>query len=162
MNFNQRLERAIERGTHARDSRQREAEAARLSEEECRNLHSKHRIDLSEYIANCLKKLADHFPGFRFESVIGEDGWGAKVNRDDVNITSAGRRGENQYSRLELLVSPYSSAHILELVCKGTIRNREVLNRTHYDMLSQLDAATFEEMVDLWVLEYAEAFAAQK
>ncbi|HEX6986394.1 MAG TPA: hypothetical protein VF170_13510 [Planctomycetaceae bacterium] len=158
MNFEQRLERAIQRGRNAKAELGREEAARRMTEEELRHLHSSARLELAEHIDNCLRAVADRFPGFTFSTIAGEDGWGAKVTRDDVRL---GRGpAETVFSRLELLVRPFSSAHIVELVAKGTIRNREVLNRTHYQRLNQLDVASFTEQIDLWVLEYAERFAA--
>jgi hypothetical protein len=47
----------------------------------------------------------------------------------------------------------------LELSAKGTIRNKEVYNRTHYQRLTEADPKTFVEMIDLWILEYAELYA---
>jgi hypothetical protein len=160
MEFEKRLERAIERGQHTRDAKSRRQAEAAMTEEELKSLHAKYRLELSEYIESCLRKLADHFPGFRFSTIVGEDGWGAKVSRDDIGVTP-GRQRENYYSRLEMLIRPYSSAHIVELTAKGTIRNKEVITRTNYQFLSQVDAESFTELIDLWILEYAELYAAR-
>ncbi|MGC1275168.1 MAG: hypothetical protein WBC44_15800 [Planctomycetaceae bacterium] len=158
MDFQQRLDRAIQRGRTAKEELGREAAARRMTEEELRHLHSTARLELAEHVDTCLRSLADRFPGFNFSTVAGEDGWGAKVTRDDVRL---GRGASNTvFSRLELLVRPFGAAHIIELTAKGTIRNREVLNRSHYQRLGQLDVASFTEQIDLWVLEYAERFAA--
>lgn len=158
MNFEQRLERAIERGRHAKAERGREAAARQLTEEELRHLHSSARLELAEHIDSCLRSVADRFPGFAFATIAGEDGWGAKISRDDVRLGRGA--AETVFSRLEMLVRPFSSARIVELVAKGTIRNREVLNRTHFQRLDQMDVSSFTEQIDLWVLEYAERFAA--
>ena len=72
-----------------------------------------------------------------------------------------GRSAGTEYSRLEVLVRPYSSAHIIELVGKGTIRNKELFQRTHYQFLNQVDLQSLLNLVDLWVLEYAEMYAAR-
>jgi hypothetical protein len=106
-----------------------------------------------------LRKLADHFPGFRYESVLSEAGWGAKISRDDLAFSTD--RRESRYSRLELLIRPLGPAQIVELAAKGTVRNKEVFNRTHYQQLSEVDVDSFSEMIDLWVLEYAEQYAAR-
>ena len=131
-----------------------------MSEDELRTLHSQCRIELSEHIENCLRKLADHFLGFQFETVVSEDGWGAKVVRDDLGV-SKGRQPENFYSRLVMLVPPFSPTRIVELAAKGTIRNKEVFNRTHFQFLSQADLDSFSELIDLWVLEFAEQYSAR-
>lgn len=161
MDFDKRLEQAIARGARAKDAEGRKQAQQSLSEEDLRILHSRHRLDLSEHVEECLRKLADHFPGFRFQTVVGEEGWGAKIVRDDVSL-EPGRPVQNLYSRLELLVTPFGPARIVELVAKGTIRNKEILRRAHYKPLDQFDLESFTDVVDLWLLEYAEAFAARK
>lgn len=160
MEFDQRLQRAIQRGQQTRSSRDREAAEQQLSSEELRNRHSKARLELTERIESCLRKLTDHFPGFRYESILTEEGWGSRVTRDDLSL-GRGRPG-SLYSRLEMLVTPLGTAPIIELVAKGAIRNREVLSRRHFQQLEQVDVESFAEMVDLWVLEYAEQFSASE
>jgi hypothetical protein len=159
MDFDKRLQRAIVRGQRTRDVEGRAQAERALSTEELKNLHSKVRLDLSERIEQCLRKLADHFPGFRYESVFSEAGWGAKISRDDLAFSTD--RRESRYSRLELLIRPLGPAQIVELAAKGTVRNKEVFNRTHYQQLSEVDVDSFSEMIDLWVLEYAEQYAAR-
>jgi hypothetical protein len=159
MDFDKRLEKAIDRGrqTRAADGQKQAKDA--MSIEDLKNLHSKCRLDLSEHIETCLQQLVDHFPGFRFQSVVSEDGWGAKVSRDDY----VGGRGDvnNLYSRAEMLIRPFSSTHIIELAAKATVRNKEVFNRSHFQFLNQVDVDSFRELIDLWALEYAEQFAAR-
>src|SRR5262245_6202048 len=119
MDFEQRLERAIGRGARARQNKGREVADKAVSEEELKNTHSKVRLDLSEHIDACLQKLADYFPGFRFQTVVTDEGWGAKISRDDYKV-APGRDAESRYSRLEMLVRPFSSTHIVEITAKGT------------------------------------------
>lgn len=161
MEFEQRLQRAIQRGEQTRIARDEERASRQMSTEEQRTAHNAARIDLSERIEICLRKLAETFPGFRYESVFGERGWGARIHRDDLQL-QRGNPSSNLYSRLELLVTPLGTAPIVELVAKGTIRNREVLQRRHFQQLEQLDLQSFAELIDLWVLEYAELYAATK
>ena len=58
-------------------------------------------------------------------------------------------------------IRPFSSLCVLELLAKGTIRNKEIFNRTHFEKLADADPETFRELIDVWVLEYAELFAAR-
>ena len=160
MDFNQRLERAIERGQKRRSEEDRERAERAMTEEECKNLHSKARLELSDHIEKCLRKLVDYFPGFEFQSVVDADGWGARISRDDL-APGGGRGLDRFYSRIEMVVRPYSSSHIVELVARGTIRNKEVLSRSHFHLLSQLDLEAFSDLIDQWVLEYAEKFSAR-
>lgn len=157
MDFKERLERAVERGLRTGDERARLAAEQALGEEELKRLHTQNRLELSEQIERCLRELGNHFPGFRYETVVGDRGWGAAITRDDL-VLSQGKR-TSQFSRLEMTVRPFSALHVLELVAKGTIRNKEIYNRSQYQLLSKVDLASFGELVDLWVLEYAELFA---
>lgn len=50
---------------------------------------------------------------------------------------------------------------MLELAGKGTIRNKEAFNRTWFEKLEEASPEKFEELIDAWVLEYAELYAAQ-
>jgi hypothetical protein len=160
MDFDNRLEQAIERGQRIRNSREQTEHQKTLSEEELKNLHSSVRLNLSEHIESCLRSLSDHFPGFRFETVVDDSGWGARINRDDLSM-GRGRR-DNHYSRLQVLVKPYSAAaKIVEITAKGTVRNRELLNRTHYQFLAELNEDGLQEVIDMWILEFAEQYSAQ-
>jgi hypothetical protein len=161
MDFEKRLEKAIERGQRRGDARQSEQEQRAMTEEELRRLHAQHRLTLSEHIENCLRALPQHFPGFRYETIVDQRGWGAAVRRDDLVIEPGKGRGEF-FSRLEMVIRPFSSAQVLELSAKATIRNKEIFQRTHFQRLAEVDIASFSELIDLWVLEYAEQFAASQ
>jgi hypothetical protein len=158
MSFRERLHKASERGRQEREARIDAAAAQALSEEECRRLHSKYRLALNEHIERRLHELADNFPGFRFQTIVGEEGWGAAVTRDDVGIAEGRRR--NFFSRLQIVVGPFNTYHVLEIVAKGTVRNKETFSRNHYQRLADVDEESFRELVELWVLDYAEQFAA--
>lgn len=160
MTFEDRLQKAIERGQRRSEAKLREAEAKALSESELKSLHSKYRLQLSEHIEKCVRQLPNFFPGFRFETIFGDRGWGAACSRDDLRVES-GRRRESDYSRLEMTVRPVSALHVLELVGKGTIRNKEVFSRNYYEQVQDVDIDKFIQFVDVWVLEYAELYAAQ-
>ncbi len=158
MSFRERLQRASERGKQARSAQLNEAAAKALSEEECRRLHSQYRLALTDHIEKCLGELADSFPGFRVETVMDEAGWGAAVSRDDLGLT-AGRRG-TFFSRLRIVVGPYSQYHVLDITAKGTVRNKEILSRNHYQRLAEVDLETFRELIETWALDYAELYSA--
>ncbi len=159
MDFEHRLQKAIERGHKRKQAEQHEARRRELTEQEIKSLHTQYRLLLSEHIENCVKKLANHFPGFQYETLYGDRGWGGACNRDNIELSS-GRR-MNQFSRLEMTIRPYSSASVLELTAKGTIRNKEMFNRVHYEPIPDVDPQDFIELIDLWVLEYAELYAAK-
>ena len=159
MDFHKRLEKAIERGHRTGSARARAKAEKAISEKELARLHSQYRLELSERIEGCLKQLAHHLPGFRFETIVGEQGWGAAISRDDIEVQSS--RRTNYFSRLEMVIRPASSYHVLDLAAKATIRNKEFFNRSHYQRLTEVDTTSFDEMIDLWVLEYAELYAAK-
>ncbi|MFO1092868.1 MAG: hypothetical protein U0992_06060 [Planctomycetaceae bacterium] len=159
MDFDNRLQRAIQRGQQTRAEAGRAAAARELSAEEQKSVYSRTRLQVIEHIEDCLKKLADHFPGFSFQPLMRDDAWGASVSRDDLAV----HRGEGPktlYSRLEMTVSAPGTAGIIELVGKGTIRNKEVFHRRNFQRLNQVDVLSFNELIDLWSLEYAELYAA--
>lgn len=157
--FEKRLARAIERGHRTSDERARAEAAKALSEQELRSLHSQYRLELSEHIERCLRSLPNHFPGFDFEPVVTERGWGAAVSRDDVDLRARGRR-TNFFSRLEIVIRPISDYLVLDLAAKATVRNKEVFARNHYQRLGDVDLESFTELIDIWVLEFAEKYAA--
>ena len=159
MDFHDRLQRAVQRGEQRRSESARNQALEQLSEEESKALHAQARAELSDHIESNLKHLAETFPGFEFQTVLSNDGYGAKVRRDDLR-SRGGRPMTHEYSHLELLVRSYSSARILEVVCRGAIANKEVLSRSAFQFLNQLDLDSLQQQVDQWVLEYAERFAA--
>jgi hypothetical protein len=59
-----------------------------------------------------------------------------------------------------MTIRPFSSSHVVELTAKGTIRNREIFNRAHFELIHEVDEQTFINLIDVWVLEYAEQYAA--
>lgn len=158
MDFEQRLQKAIQRGQQ-RGRTKPATDDGGLTDEDRRRMHSQFRLQLSEHIENCVRKLPLHFPGFQYETIFGERGWGAACRRDDVDL-KRGQRG-NLYSRLEMTVRPYSNLNVLELVAKGTIHNKEIFNRSHFEKVEDADPDKFIELVDLWILEYAELYAAK-
>ncbi len=158
MDFRQRLQLAAERGQRARSEREKQAAAEALTEEEYRRLHAKYRLELTEHIEKCLAQLADNFPGFKYETIVGEQGWGGAVSRDDLQL-EAGRR-RNAYSRLQVLVGTFNTYQVLEISAKGTVRNKENFNRQHYKKLDDADLDDFRQLVERWVLDYAEQYAA--
>ena len=158
-NFEKRLAKAIERGHRAGDERARAEAQKALSEKELRGLHTQYRIELSEHIERCLRRLPSHLPGFQVESIVAERGWGAAASRDDVDLRASSRR-TNFFSRLEILIRPLSEYYVLDVTAKATVRNREVFSRNHYQRLVEVDIDSFTELIDLWILEFAEKYAA--
>jgi len=160
MEFEQRLRAAIERGQRRGDAAAHEAAARAMTEEDFRRLHSQVRLALSDHIEACVKKLPNFFPGFQCETMYGDRGWGGACFREDLRLTRGVRT--NEYSRLEITVRPYSALHVLDLAAKGTIRNKEVFNRNFYEPLAEADEEKFRQLIDAWVLEYAELYAARE
>jgi hypothetical protein len=58
-------------------------------------------------------------------------------------------------------VRPLSSVLVVDLAAKGTIRNKEAFVRNYYERIADTDVEKFIQLIDAWVLEYAEMFAAQ-
>ncbi|MDX1961523.1 MAG: hypothetical protein SFX18_00130 [Pirellulales bacterium] len=157
--FESRLSQAIQRGRQSAQASKAAAQRAALTEEQLRRLHSQYRLELAEHIESCLSKMGDHFPGFRLESVVGDRGWGAAAARDDVQMASG--KASTVFSRIEVTVRPYSTAQVLEIGVRGTIRNKEVLQRSLYHPLTDAQVARLIDQIDLWLVEYAELYAAR-
>jgi hypothetical protein len=156
--FEDRLQKAIQRGQQARVAGDASQEADAATEEEMRLKHSQFRNELSEHIENCLRKLCDHFPGFDYSTVLNEKGWGARISRDDIKLGRG--TAKNEYSRLEVLVRPFNDTLIVEISTKGTIRNRESLNRSNFKFLKDATRDVLKQIVDGIVLEFAEQYSA--
>jgi hypothetical protein len=157
--FKSRFESAIERGQQRREHTADEAKRKELSEEELRRLHTSFRLSLSESIDAKIQNVIDAFPGFRQEALFGEVGWGTACYRDDLLIRN-GRRS-NQYSRFEMVIRPFSDLRVLDLKGKGTVKNRELFNRTLFRNIDEVDVQEFEDVIDAWTIEYAEQYAAK-
>ena len=160
--FEDRLSKAIERGRRAGDAEEQRRAAEALNEQELRNLYGNLRLALTEHIEKTLRELIRQVPGFQFETVMNDRGWGSAVFRDDIQIDPSTRRRSNLYSRWEVVVRPLSDYLVFELSAKGTILNRELLNRDLYRPLGEVDATEFHELVDRWTLEFAELYASKQ
>jgi len=157
--FESRLESAINRGRHRASQSASQERQKELTEEEKRRMHTTYRLALSERIEKAIQRVADHFPGFRQESMYGEVGWGAACYRDDLRIEQGQRT--NQYSRLEMVIRPHSDSQVLDLKGKGTVMNRELFNRNFFVPIPDVDSNEFENLIDSWAIEYAEVYASK-
>ena len=161
MDFERELEQAIERG-QARGGAQSEArKQEQASKEDIRNRHNEFRLNLSEHIEKCLNKLANHFPGFQYETLYGHRGWGGAIARNDLDRGPDGRAG-SFFSRLEITVRPQNEFNVVNIAGKGAIRDKEIFTWNHFEDVLEADQASFEATIDKWVLEYAEQFAARR
>ncbi|MFO0925309.1 MAG: hypothetical protein U0905_22845 [Pirellulales bacterium] len=75
--FEDRLKAAIERGKNRGQRAQEELAQQQATVEQLRRQHTQIRLTISEHIESIVKRLADYFPGFRYENVFGESGWEA-------------------------------------------------------------------------------------
>ena len=155
MDFEEQLKQAISRGKQRADTEKAAGASRKLTEEEVRRHHTDYRLVLSEHIEEGLRRLAQHFPGFTYETVYGERGWGGAIKRDDL------MRGGSFYSRLELVVRPLNQFNVVNISGKGTVKNREIANWNHFQEIEQVDLAEFKAKIDSWILNYAEQFAAR-
>jgi hypothetical protein len=156
--FEDQLRKAIERGQRANDALQAEQKLARLSADQLKIRHNDFRLKLSDRIEVTLKSLVNQLPGFAYENIYGERGWGGAVSRDELLMTRGQRR--SVYSRLEITVKPLSDLEIVDLAGKGTVKNREIFVRNHFRTIQESELDEFLEMVDRWVLEFAQLYMA--
>lgn len=158
--FEERLKNAVARGSNRAESLQAAEERKRQEAEELKRLHTKYRLELSEHIEHAIKKLIDMFPGFRYQSVFSDAGWGSACLRDDLIIEKGTR--SNKYSRLEIVVRAVNEFSVLDLQAKGTIADRELMTRSLYHPIAQVDMAKFRKAVDDWIVAYAELYAMKR
>lgn len=157
MDFSKRLEQAIQRGEESSKSAEEAKAAQSLTIEELKNRHATAQLELSEHIERCMLSLVDQIPGFRLGTIADDRGWGAAVSRDDFAPRNSGQR--SYYSRLEVHVRPFTEHAVLNLVGKGTVRNKEVFKRNFFEDILKADVDQFKQMIDLWVLDFAEKYA---
>ncbi len=160
MDFDNELEAAIKRGQLRNEYSQQSAKQAAMSVEEIRNRHNDFRLHLSDHIEECLNKLANHFPGFEYETIYGSRGWGGAVSRNDLDRGPDGRAG-SFFSRLELTVRPQNEFNVVNIAGKGTIRDKEIFTWNHFEDLFEAKNEAFEKILDKWILQFAEQFAAR-
>ena len=156
--FRERLESAFKRGKQAAERKAEVERQAEQTEERLRERHSQYRLQLCEEIERTMTKLADLMPGFRWESVYDDDGWGAACFRENLHFED-GRR-TTRFSRFQIVVRPCTELLVLDIKGKATINNRETFNRSHFAKLADLDLADFRRCIESWSLQYAEAVAA--
>lgn len=156
--FDEQLKQAIQRGIQTNEARQREAAQQQLNAEDLKRRHTEFRLAISERIEKTLQSLVNQLPGFEYENIYGDRGWGGAVSRDELSI-SHGKRN-NVYSRLEITVKPFTELGIVNMNAKGTIKNKEMFTRRHHDPVQEADMEQFLSMVDRWVLEYAQLYTA--
>lgn len=160
MDFESKLREAIERGQNRNAARVNAQKKAAMTKEEIRNRHNQFRLDLSEHIESSFKQLAVHLPGFDYETIYGSKGWGGALSRNDIDRGPDGKAG-SFFSRVEMTVRPQNEFNVVNIVGKGTIRDKEIFNWNHFEDILEADQAAFEEIIDKWILQFAETFAAR-
>ena len=158
MSFEDQLKKAISRGQQHGSSRRENQEKETLSADALKNRHNEFRLKLSDHIETGVRRLEEHFPGFAFETLFGDRGWGGAVSRDDITRGKSGRSG-SFYSRLEITVRPMNEYNVLNITGKGTIHNKELFNWNFFREIPEVSLEEFKEKVDSWILVYAEKFA---
>jgi len=160
MDFEDKLEQAIQRGQDRNAAKANSQKKTELSKEAIRNRYNEIRLNLSDHIEVGLKKIASHFPGFEYETIYGAKGWGGALSRNDLDRGPDGKAG-SFFSRVEMTVRPQNEFNVINIVGKGTIRDKELFVWNHYDSIAQSNQAEFIQMIDNWLLQFAEQFAAR-
>lgn len=158
MDFEEQLKKAIGRGQEQGSVRKSSEEQKQLSAEYLKNRHAEFRLALSDYIESCIRRLTEHFPGFEYETIYGDRGWGGAVFRQDITRGKSGKSG-SFYSRLEISVRPINEFNVLNISGKGTIHDKEYFTWNYFKDIPDVSIADFKEKVDHWILIYAEKFA---
>ena len=160
MDFESELEKAIQRGNSIGKANNEADKKVLNSKEQLRNRHNEFRLNLSEHIEVGLQQLANHFPGFQYETIYGHRGWGGAVARNDIDRGLDGRTG-SFFSRVEITVRQQNEFNVINITGKGAIRDKEIFTWNHFADIAEADQADFQAAIDKWILEYAEQFAAR-
>ena len=158
--FEDRLQSAIERGQRQGAAADDLQQKQQMSEQELRQRHTDFRLKLSDHIEQGLKRLPEHFPGFAFETIYGDRGWGGALYRDDLTTERVSGRGGSFYSRLEITVRPMTKYNLVEIAVKGTVQNKEVVSKNYFEEIQEAVLENFTAVVDNWIVLYAEKYAA--
>lgn len=157
--FDERMKAAIERGQRRNLSEKEQLEQQKAQAEQLRRTHTQLRVELSEHIESVLQKMSDHLPGFRYENVFGDAGMGAACWRENL-VMNRGQRS-TQYSRFEMVIRPFNEFFVVDLHAKGTIANREVFTRNHFQLISDAKTKDFNDLIDQWALSFLELYYAK-
>ena len=65
------------------------------------------------------------------------------------------------FSRIEITVRPQNEFNVINIAGKGTIRDKEMFTWNHFDAILDAEQPDFEKMIDNWILQFAEQFAAR-
>ncbi len=155
-----RLQNAIERGQRHGAAADNLQQQQQMSEQELRQRHTDFRLKLSDHIEHGLKRLPEHFPGFTFETIYGDRGWGGALYRDDLTTEKISGRGGSFYSRLEITVRPATKYNIVDISVKGTVHNKEVVSKNYFEEIQEAVLENFMAEIDNWIVLYAEKYAA--
>jgi hypothetical protein len=155
--FEERLKKAIELGQKTHAARQAEVKHAEWTASRLRIRHNDFRLSLSERIEGTLKALVNQLPGFEYENIFGDRGWGGAVSRDELDLKRGQRR--TIFSRLELTIKPLTELSIVEIAAKGTVGNREIFVRSHHRPVQESEPEEFFDIIDRWVLEFAQLYS---
>ena len=160
MNFEDQLEKAIQRGQQRNLKREQDRKQRSLDAVDIKQRHSEFRLRLSDHIESTLKQLAERFPGFDYEIIYGTKGWGGAIHRTDLTRGPDGRAG-SFFSRLELSVRPLNDYHVVNIAGKGTIADKELFSWNHFEDIAEAKIETFEQKLSDWMIQFAEQFASR-
>lgn len=160
MDFEDQLEKAIQRGQQRNTKREQDLKKKSLNADDIKRRHNDFRLHLSEHIEKSLHRLAERFPGFEYELIYGTKGWGGAIYRQDLTRGPDGRAG-SFFSRLELTVRPHNNYNVVNIAGKGTIADKELFSWNHFEDIDEATFEAFEEKLNNWMIQFAEQFAAR-
>ena len=80
--------------------------------------------------------------------------------RQDIDRGPDGRAG-SFFTRVEITVRPQNEFNVVNIAGKGTIRDKEIFSWNYFEEIEHAKQETFETMLDKWILQFAETFAAR-
>jgi len=160
MNFEDQLEKAIQRGQQRNVKREQDRKKKTLDADEIKLRHNEFRLHLSEHIESSLNQLAERFPGFEYDIIYGTKGWGGAIHRTDLTRGPDGKAG-SFFSRIELTVRQHNEYNVVNIAGKGTIADKELFSWNHFEDIDEATFESFEEKLNNWMIQFAEQFASR-
>ena len=157
MNFDKRIQRAIHRGQQGSVIKSGAPTAKPSSARQHEKIHTEVRDELIEHLDYCLASVAKHFPEFRVQTIVSENGWGTRMAADHAAAKSK-KKTPSAKSFFEILVPPLQDRPVIELKSRATILDQEVFLRTHYQPLDAIDFTSLARVIEKWCLDFVESY----
>ncbi|MEW6744357.1 MAG: hypothetical protein AB1486_16505 [Planctomycetota bacterium] len=155
--FTQRLRSIRQQRTEesARHSPERSEEVLRRSEVTARCFAFRERVQ--DIIENFIERFRGEVSGFEVSKGFYESKYSISISADQLMVDARGEP-DKFFSRVTFLLAPCATTETLELVCKQTVRNRDLETDKVVASFAAGEIAPFAAFVERQFLRFAEAY----